>query len=608
VPVGVRFGAYELDVAGMELRKNGVRIRLQEQPFLVLSTLVAKPGEVVTREELRDRVWASDTFVDFDQSLNKAVNRLREVLNDHASQPRYIETVPRRGYRFVAHVQDVSPAPETLPPVIDGGSALPSIPTPPVGGTRGRKWLVTALSAAIVLLAGAWGWFRWHSRPPGTMVRPLTRLTYNGVSVSPSISRDGKLLAYQATIGGSNPDIWVQQMAGGKAIQITHDKEGATDPVFSPDGTHIAYESNGSIYEIPALGGDARLITNDGLLPAYASAGSAIVFVRTHDLASTDARLFTVARLGGSPVAIQPDLFLALNNPPFALSPDGSRLLALAYRKGRSEQDLKRWWVIPISGGTAEEVASPPPTVAGWDAPPPYSWTAPDKNSRQWVIFGRNTSDTFNLFRTAITSDGKTTSDPVQLTFTTNSFGASVSENGRMVFVNGDLSTNLWSIPVDTNRARVTGERQSLTQVEGVRNMAPSLSRNGQKVAFVSGGRFLVVKDLVTGREAELAHLSGFTYPCISPDGSFVIYSLSTVPGIEANIYSISTAGGSPHQLCQQCGVPMALSSDGSRVLIQKGAGAGLLDKIAMVELATGKVTDLLSEPQHNLYHPHYLG
>ncbi|MGA7414218.1 MAG: winged helix-turn-helix domain-containing protein, partial [Bryobacteraceae bacterium] len=107
VPAGVRFGAYELDVSGMELRKNGVRIRLQEQPFLVLCALVAKPGDVVTREELKDEVWASDTLVDFDQSLNKAINRLREALNDDASQPRYIETVPRRGYRFVAHVEDI---------------------------------------------------------------------------------------------------------------------------------------------------------------------------------------------------------------------------------------------------------------------------------------------------------------------------------------------------------------------------------------------------------------------------------------------------------------------------------------------------------------------
>jgi DNA-binding response OmpR family regulator len=88
--VRVRFGVFDLDVAGMELRKNGVRIRLQEQPFRILATLVGRPGEVVTREELKDQIWASDTFVDFDQSLNKAVNRLREVLNDHPSHPTYI--------------------------------------------------------------------------------------------------------------------------------------------------------------------------------------------------------------------------------------------------------------------------------------------------------------------------------------------------------------------------------------------------------------------------------------------------------------------------------------------------------------------------------------
>jgi DNA-binding winged helix-turn-helix (wHTH) protein len=255
VPVGVRFGAYELDVAAMELRKNGVRIRLQEQPFLVLSTLVAKPGEVVTREELKDRVWANDTFVDFDQSLNKAVNRLREVLNDDASQPRYIETVPRRGYRFVAHVQDVGPVPEAPPP------------TPPAPATLGRKWLVSGFSAALVLLALAGIWLWWLSRPTKTAVRPLTRLTYNGVSVNPAISGDGKLLAYQATVGGPNPNIWVQQI-GGKAIQITHGREGALRPSFSPDGTQIAYDSPRGIYEVPALGGDARFITNDGLYPA----------------------------------------------------------------------------------------------------------------------------------------------------------------------------------------------------------------------------------------------------------------------------------------------------------------------------------------------------
>ena len=86
----------------MELRKHGMPIHLQEQPFRVLVALLEKPGKVITREELQQRIWAKDTFVDFDQSLNKAVNRVREVLNDDANQPKYVETIPRRGYRFIA--------------------------------------------------------------------------------------------------------------------------------------------------------------------------------------------------------------------------------------------------------------------------------------------------------------------------------------------------------------------------------------------------------------------------------------------------------------------------------------------------------------------------
>src|SRR5271170_7719508 len=104
MPGILRFGVFELDRDAMELRRNGVPIRLQEQPLRVLAALVERPGEIITREELQERVWGKDTFVDFEQSLNKAVNRLREALNDEAGQPKYVETVPRRGYRFIAPV------------------------------------------------------------------------------------------------------------------------------------------------------------------------------------------------------------------------------------------------------------------------------------------------------------------------------------------------------------------------------------------------------------------------------------------------------------------------------------------------------------------------
>src|SRR5215469_80239 len=100
-----RFAAYELDTRTRELRKNGLRIRCQEQPLQVLVALLERPGELLTREELRQRVWPEDTFVDFDHALNTAVKKIRLALNDEADSPRYLETVPRRGYRFIAPVQ-----------------------------------------------------------------------------------------------------------------------------------------------------------------------------------------------------------------------------------------------------------------------------------------------------------------------------------------------------------------------------------------------------------------------------------------------------------------------------------------------------------------------
>src|SRR5437660_6867053 len=100
----IRFGIFEVDRRSGELRRNGVRVKLQEQPFQILLTLLEHPGEVVTREELRSRLWAEDTYVDFDHSLNAAVRRLRDALGDSAENPRFVETVARRGYRFLAPV------------------------------------------------------------------------------------------------------------------------------------------------------------------------------------------------------------------------------------------------------------------------------------------------------------------------------------------------------------------------------------------------------------------------------------------------------------------------------------------------------------------------
>jgi cholera toxin transcriptional activator len=120
LPAGqvIRFGIFEVNLSLGELRKNGSKIRLQEQPFQVLAVLLEKPGEIVTRENLRTRLWNADTFVDFDHSLNTAINKLRDALDDSAANPRFVETLAKRGYRFIAPVQRTSSQEETATPAI----------------------------------------------------------------------------------------------------------------------------------------------------------------------------------------------------------------------------------------------------------------------------------------------------------------------------------------------------------------------------------------------------------------------------------------------------------------------------------------------------------
>src|SRR6201997_1134832 len=133
-PIGpIRFGVFELDLRAGELRKNGLRVRLQQQPFEILAMLLEHPGEGVGREELQKKLWPADTFVDFDHGLNKVINKIREALGDSAESPRFVETVARRGYRFLAEVSVSDAA-----PVRRGELATQPHPPPEVRGRPDR--------------------------------------------------------------------------------------------------------------------------------------------------------------------------------------------------------------------------------------------------------------------------------------------------------------------------------------------------------------------------------------------------------------------------------------------------------------------------------------
>src|SRR6202162_4258642 len=150
-PATLRFGIFEVDLHSGEVRKQGLRIKLQDQPFLVLKALLGRPGEIVTREGLRSEIWSVDTFVDFDNSLNTSINKLREALGDSAENPRFIETVPRRGYRFIATVTGV-----------DGTTRETATGVSTPWRRSSRKIVVTA--AIAVLAAGIAGGLLWRAR------------------------------------------------------------------------------------------------------------------------------------------------------------------------------------------------------------------------------------------------------------------------------------------------------------------------------------------------------------------------------------------------------------------------------------------------------------
>ena len=207
-PVRLRFGVFEVDLRAGELRKHGVRLRLQEQPFQVLAMLLERPGETVTREELRNRLWTAETFVDFDHGVNKAVNRIRDALGDSATSPRFVETVARRGYRFIADVTIVEGAPPAGVEAkaddllrAEGVSVAPVAAPPP----RLRRWHLSvitgiALALASILVAV---WALQSRAPQPALIRSLAVLPLDNLSgdSSQEYFADGMTDELIATLG-----------------------------------------------------------------------------------------------------------------------------------------------------------------------------------------------------------------------------------------------------------------------------------------------------------------------------------------------------------------------------------------------------------------------
>ena len=265
---GVRFGTFELDTSTAQLTRNGRRVPLQEQPARALALLASRPGQLVTREELRQVLWPADTFVDFDTALNIVVTKVRHALGDSAASPRFIETVPKHGYRFIADVHEAEQV--RLVATLAPPAVLPSASTPEVASTARVRfapalWRPAAAGLALGAVIAAVVVFRYPSRPDATAAAgipleaaPLT--TYPGRESQPTLSPDGSLVAF--TWDGENQDnqdIYLKAIGAEQPLRLTTDPVRDGSPAWSPDGTLIAF-----LRERPVGGSDVLLIPASG--------------------------------------------------------------------------------------------------------------------------------------------------------------------------------------------------------------------------------------------------------------------------------------------------------------------------------------------------------
>jgi DNA-binding winged helix-turn-helix (wHTH) protein len=277
----VRFGIFEADLRAGGLRRNGARIRLQEQPFQVLALLLAKPGELVTREELQSKLWPADTFVDFEHGLNAAVKRLRDALGDSADNPRFIETLARRGYRFIAPVSDPAATPKD-----SYQNPQPAQPTQPLQAvSQARSYWQIVLATSLVLLFGIFGGWQAGHRSAASVRLSERRLTGNPENepiTSAALSPDGRYLAFADRTGlflrvvGSGETHSVPVLDSGKARFVS----------WFPDGNHLLATrvatpgGQPSLWDVSVFGGTPRKLIDAAENGMVSPDGSQLAFIR----------------------------------------------------------------------------------------------------------------------------------------------------------------------------------------------------------------------------------------------------------------------------------------------------------------------------------------
>jgi Tol biopolymer transport system component/DNA-binding winged helix-turn-helix (wHTH) protein len=553
---GARFSVFEVDLELHELRKHGIRLKLTGQPFQALALLLEHPGEVVTREQFRAVLWPNEVWGEHDQRLNKIVNRIREVLSDSAETPRFIETIPRAGYRFLVQVDRFdehgahpqTPVPGPLEPASTASHTAVEAVAAAVSRSRTamNRWvLIASMVFLAIAAAGLAGRINSHERESTGLLDPSPLTTYVGSEINPSFSPDGKKIVF-AWDGESKSGfhIYVASASGAGTTQITREAFNDGAPAWSPDGREIAFLRDSAVgtAELWLIGGDGKGARKLRDVRTSVSR-SALTWTRDRKwlivpqappLQPEATALYRVSATTGE----EQQLTHSSGAPPLrdlspAVSPDGSRL-AFTRSTSPSWRDI---FLLDLATGQASAGAAVQLTDAQRIVDH-LAWT-PDGSS---LIFSASstTAGSRHLFRVEATAR-----PPAEVTGLgiEGDYPAVGGSPNRLVFVRKNIEqSSFWRLDLTAGTRQAAPSRMFASTR---RDYTVDLSPDGAHIVFssVRSGPTEIWMSRPDGSDLRRLTSIGGSAPRWSPDGKRVAFECNRDG--QPDIYVLTVADGS---------------------------------------------------------------